>query len=61
MCVDVCSIYFPYELCPGLGTISKVLLISTVARSVQCAGFGALRPLCVFCVSVVRSIVVLHK
>ena len=41
-----------------LGTVSKAILMSIVARSVQCAGFGAFRPSCMCCVSVVRSVVV---
>ena len=41
-----------------LGTVLKVLLMSIVARSVRCAGFGAFRPSCMCCVSVVRSVVI---
>ena len=41
-----------------LDTVSKVLLMSIVARSVRCAGFGAFRPSCMCYVSVVRSVVV---
>ena len=40
-----------------LGTVSKALLMSIVARSVRCAGFGAFRPSCMCCVSVGRSVV----
>ena len=40
------------------GTISKALLISVVGRSVLYAGLGKFRPLCVYCVSVGRSVVV---
>ena len=32
-----------------LGTVSKALLASIVARSVQCAGFSAFRPSCMCC------------
>ena len=41
-----------------LGTVSKALLMSFVARSVRCTGFGAFRTSCMCCVSVVRSVVV---
>ena len=41
-----------------LGTVSKALLMSIVARSVLWAGFGAFRPSCMCCVSVVRNVVV---
>ena len=40
------------------GTVSKTLLISIVARSFLCAGLGIFRPSCMYCVSVVRSVVV---
>ena len=40
------------------GTVSKALLMSIVTRSVRFAGFGAFRPSCLCCVSVVRSVVV---
>ena len=40
------------------GTVSKALLMSIVARSVRCAGFGELRPSCIVCVRVVRRVVV---
>jgi len=40
------------------GTVSKALLMSIVARSVLCAGLGIFRPSCMYCVSVVRSVVV---
>ena len=46
-------------LCEGVsGTVSKALLMSIVARSVRCAGFGVLRPSRMVCDSVVRSVVV---
>jgi len=35
-----------------LDTVSKALLVSIVARSVRCAGFGAFRPSCMCCVVV---------
>ena len=41
-----------------LGTVSKALLMSIVARSIRCAGSGAFRPSCMCCVSAVRRIVV---
>ena len=41
-----------------IGTLPKALLMSIVARIVRFAGFGAFRPSCMCCVSVVRSIVV---
>ena len=41
-----------------LGTVSKALLMSIVAKSVRCTGFGAFRPSCMCCVCVVRSVVV---
>ena len=41
------------------GTVSKALLMSILARrSVLCAGLGMFRPSCMYCVSVVRSVVV---
>ena len=40
------------------GAVSKALLMSTVARSVLCAGLGMFRPSCMYFVSVVRSVVV---
>ena len=40
------------------GTVSKALLMSIVARSVRCAGLGALRPSCIVCVREVRRVVV---
>lgn len=40
------------------GIVSKALLMSIVAKSVRCAGFGVLRPSCIFCVMEVRSVVV---
>ena len=33
----------------------ECLIMSIVARSVRCAGFGAFRPSCMCCVSVVRK------
>ena len=47
VCVDVGDVY----------TVSKALLMSIVARSVRCAGFGEFRPSCICCVSVVRSVI----
>ena len=41
-----------------LGNVSKALLMSIVARIVRCEGFGAFSPLCMCCVSVVRSVFV---
>ena len=41
-----------------LGTVLKALLISIVARSVLCGGLGMFKPSCIYCVSVVRSVVV---
>ena len=41
-----------------LGTVSKALLMSIVAKSVRCSGFAGFRPSCICCVSVVRCIVV---
>ena len=40
------------------GTVSKALLMSIVARSVLYAGLGTFRPSCMYCVIVVRSVVV---
>ena len=40
------------------GTVSKALLMSIVARSVLCTGLGIFRPSCMYCVSVVKSVVV---
>ena len=40
------------------GTASKALLISIEARSVMYTGFGTFRPLCMYWVSVVMSVVV---
>ena len=40
------------------GTVSKALLMSTVARSVRCAGLGVLRPSSVVCVMFVSRDVV---
>ena len=40
------------------GTVSKALLISIVAINVLCASLGILRPSCMCCVSIVRSVVV---
>ena len=40
------------------GTVSKDLLMSFLARSVPCAGFGIFRLSCMYCVSVLRSVVV---
>ena len=40
-----------------LGTVWKALLMSIVARRVLCAGFGELRPLCLYCTRVVRSVI----
>ena len=40
------------------GTVSNALLMSIVARSVLCAGLGIFRPSCMYCVSVVTSVVV---
>ena len=40
------------------GTVSKALLLSSVANMVRCAGLGMLRPSCMCCVSVVRSAMV---
>ena len=40
------------------GTVSKALLVSIVAKSVLCTGLGIFRPSCMYCVSVVRSVVV---
>ena len=52
--------FFLFIFCMSsvLGTVWKVLLISTVARTVRRASFGAFRPSCMCCVSVVRSDVV---
>ena len=36
-----------------LGTVSKTILMSIVTRVVRCPGFGAFRPSCMCCVSVV--------
>ena len=41
-----------------LGSESKALLMSSVAKSVRCADFGAFMPTCMCCVSVVRSVAV---
>ena len=40
------------------GTVSKALLLSNAANMVRCGGLGMLRPSCMCCVSVVRSVVV---
>ena len=40
-----------------LGTVSQALLMSIVARTVLCAGFGVFRPSCMSCVSVLRCLV----
>ena len=40
------------------GIVSKALLISIVASIVLYAGLGTLRPSCMYCVSVLRSVVV---
>ena len=41
-----------------LGTVSKTLLISVVARGVRCPGFGTFRPSCRCFLSVEKSVVV---
>ena len=41
-----------------LGTVSNALLMSILAWSVNYANFGAYRPSCMCCVSVVRFVVV---
>ena len=46
---------FIFWLISVLSTVSKALLMSIVPRSARCADFGALRTLCMCCVSVVRS------
>ena len=51
-------VLFIFCMISVLGTVSEALLMSIVARSVRCAGFGAFRPLCMCCASVVRSVVV---
>ena len=40
------------------GTVAKALLMSNVAKSVLCAGLGMFRPSCMYCVSVVTTVVV---
>ena len=40
------------------GTMSKALIMSIVARSVLCAGLGTFKPSRMYCVGVVRSVVV---
>ena len=40
------------------GTVTKVLLISIVAKSVLYAGLGKFRPSCMYCVRVVMNVVV---
>ena len=39
-----------------IGTVSKALLMSFVTRSVRYAGFGAYKPSCMCCVSVMRNV-----
>ena len=51
----VLNIFYMSSVC---GTVSKALLISIVTRSVLCAGSGIIRPSCIYCVSVVMSVVV---
>ena len=51
-------VLFIFFLSSFLGTVAKALLMSIVTRSVRCARFGAFRPSCMRCVSVVRSVVV---
>ena len=51
----VMNIFFTSSVC---GTVLKALLISIVARSVLCAGLVIFRLSCLYCVSVVRSVVV---
>ena len=40
------------------GTVSKAILMSIVARGALHAALGVFRPWCMYCVSVVRSVVV---
>ena len=40
------------------GTMSNALLMSILVRSVLYAGLGTFRPSCMYCVGVVRSVVV---
>ena len=51
-------VLFIFCISSVLGTVSKALLMSTVARSVRNAGFGAFRPSCMCSVTVVRSVAV---
>ena len=41
--------------------MSKALLISFVTRCVVCVGLGKFRPSCMYCVIVVRSVVVEYR
>ena len=43
------------------GTVSNTILMSIVVRSVPCACLGIFRPSYMYCVSVVRSVVVEYR